>query len=245
MSEIIKYTGDAPCITIVGEAEAKKAALLTAAAGITVIADAFTLDDAVETFTAVKSYRRALEAARVEAKAPALDIGRRIDALAKEHDADLAAAEARLSGMIAEHQRVERRKADEARREAERKEAEIRAELTAKERARVAEETKSRTGSLANDLDVIRDQAEQAIVAVRVEAKAEAIVAPKGSVKIRTTLKHEVTDIALLHAARPDLTVIEVNDAAVRAALKNPTFAKSAQEGRIPGLTVREETKAF
>lgn len=244
MLELLKIGKvDEVALSIDAAAEAKKTELLAAAKACTGIADGFELELAVDALKAVNDHLDALEASRVEVKRPVDNLAKRIQTIAKTHAEGLTEESDRLSRMIGEHQLAERRKAEDARRKAAEEEARILADAEAKERERIAQENHGRTGTLAADLEKQRAEVEEKIVETRIAAASKAELAPKGT-KVRTTVIPEVFDIAALHAARPDLTVIEVNSAAVKAALKNPVFLKDAQAGKIPGLRVREEVKA-
>lgn len=235
-------------ITITTEAAKLRDRLVTELRNIDTVTDAYTAEEAAAVLRDAKGVLKKLESARAEAKAPAIDIGRKIDALAKEFSADMSAEIDRLAKQLAAWQEEERRRAERARREAEEAERRRLDQLEEERRKRVAEETaafnrgEGRTGTLSADLEIIEDKAAADIVAIRQEQVVEA--APVKGVKVLTSYKFELTDPAALYAAKPDLCLIELNGPAVRAAMKNPVFAKKALAGEIPGLAVREEKKA-
>lgn len=241
-TELIRAHIGATDIEITAEARKMRDGLLTQLRNIDAVGDAFTADEAAGVLRDAKAALKQLENARSEAKAPVLDIGKKIDAAAKEFSGEMLTEIDRLSRQLAAWQEEERRKAERARREAEEAERRRLEELEEERRKRVAEETKGRTGTLVEDLEVIEDKAAADIVAIRQESVAVAV--PVKCVKVLTNHKFELTDPAAFFGAHPLLCLVEINVTAAKAAMKNPVFAKAALEGKIPGLVVREERKA-
>jgi len=107
-------------ITLAPGADAHRASLLTLAKAITEV-DEFTLDAASDALKLIQETTRAVEKQRVKEKAPALDFGKQIDAVAKGFCEPLEAEVKRLSGLIgsfmAEQQRIAR-EAEQARQKA-------------------------------------------------------------------------------------------------------------------------------
>lgn len=163
-------------------------------------------------------------------------VGKQIDALASNFILELETEQRRLSLLVGSYQDAERRKARLAQEEAERKELARMFELEEQERKRAAMENNQRTGTLLPDLEQIRQKAAEDVVQIRQEAANAAVRAPEGSM-IKKTWKFEVTDIKALFKAFPDLCIIEPNNAAIRAIIKN--------NQSIPGLKVWSETAAL
>ncbi len=85
----------------------------------------------------LKEFTKTIEAARSEVKAPVLDLGKRIDALAKELTQTLEGESDRLGRLIGSWQAEQNRIAEETRKRAEAEERRIWEEAKAKEKAEV------------------------------------------------------------------------------------------------------------
>jgi hypothetical protein len=216
--------------------EARRMALALAE-GVTEINSPEDAKLAAETYSTVKNLLRELESCRKAVKDPILAAGRKVDFIAKEFGKDLEAHGKRLSLLVGDYQDRERQKAEEARREAYRKEEAIKAELAAKERARIIEEGKGRTGTMLEDIEQLREEAIDKIAEAREEASQAADL--QAGISVRKNWKFEVESMEALFEARPDLCVIEPNNAAIRAIIK-------ASNGKaIPGLRIWSETPAI
>jgi len=216
--------------------EARRMALALAE-GVTEIKSPEDAKLAAETYSTVKNLLRELESCRKAVKDPILEAGRKVDFIAKEFGKELEAHSKRLSLLVGAYQERERAKAEEARREAFRKEEAIKIELAENERKRILAESKGRTGTMMEDIGELREQAIDKIAEVRVEAAQAADL--QAGVSVRKNYKFEVESIEALFAARPDLCVIEPNNAAIRAIIK-------ASNGKqIPGLRIWSETPAI
>ena len=220
--------------TVVSATDAAKAtrdALLIEAAGVTTITDRLDADAAVSVLRGLKDFLKTIEAQREAAKAPALDVGRRIDALAKELVAAVKNEEARIARICGAFEAEERRKADDARIAAQNEAARIAYEAAQKERE--AQRT-MKPEAAARASDDIAAKAQTQIAAVR----AAAAPAPRTeNTQVRSTVLFEVTDMNALHAAHPELVVLEPNGTAIRAILNaNPNL-------KVPGLRHWKEQK--
>lgn len=202
---------------------------LEASGRIKAIASASDLDQAAGSLTRIKSLTRSVEDSRKAVKAPVLEVGRRIDATAKEYLAPLEAEAKRLSTIVGAYQEAGRRKAEKEREEAARVQAEAMAELNAKQAEALAQGDEAAA-------DAARAEAADKIAAAQLAAiDAEG---PKANgIVTRTAWKFEVVDIHALHAARPELCVITPNNAAIRAVVKTGA--------QIPGLRVWQEAGAI
>lgn len=238
-----------------------------------------TVDTPAEAELAAESIRdlrwieRQVEAARTAVKAPVLDIGRKIDAKAKEFVSPLGAEIARINALLTGFQRrqeEERRKAEEERqrkiREAQAEEARKKREAEEQERRdREAAEEAARKAKEEGDPFAEAEAAaaaqratEQAAGATK-EAAAEAqaaitaavistapAVAPQRveGVGIRRHPDFEVTDIRALAAARPDLVTITPKAAVILGVIR----AGKEFEGRrqiVPGVLAWWDSKAI
>jgi hypothetical protein len=225
--------GDAQ-VTAADAARLERDELVLRAAVITTVTDRIDADHATNVLRDLTAFSKRIEAARAEAKAPALDLGRRIDALAKELAHTVATEAARVSRVVGAFEAEERRKAEAARIAAEAEAARIRydAERKANEARRLAGNQVE--GEKAADL--VRDQAVEQIVAVR-QAAAVAVAPKQAGTAVREDVCFEVLDIRALYAAHPELVNMEPNGTAIRAILRN------APNLQVPGLRHWREAK--
>lgn len=226
-------------------------------------------DTQVEVTNAVRDIKRLLkevEEGRQAAKAPALDIGRKIDAAAKEFVATLEAEANRLTGLLVGYETEQRRIAAEAeaKRQAEirRQEAEARAaqaEIERKareaEQARLAAERAAREATNAEARAKAQEEARKAHEAqqqaVAEKAKQEEatklqqaellrapapVVTRAAGASVSAPWTFEVVDIKALHAAKPELVELSVKRSDVLAVIRG-----GARE--IPGLRIYQDTK--
>lgn len=227
-----------PSVVITPAAFEARRVALEASRAVTEVKDAMSQAAAVEAAAAVRNLAKLVEASREEAKAPVLKLGKAIDSLAKDFVVDLKTEDKRLSliiGAFAEHERAKAAAAEAA---ARKEEEMVKERLAQQERARIGQETAGRTGTLLQDLDAKREAAAVEIVGIRQTAAAAAVATPDG-VGVRKNWKFEVEDVDALYKARPDLCVIEPNNAAIRAIMK-PNNGKP-----IPGLRIWSETAAI
>jgi hypothetical protein len=227
----IVVSGSLPCpqIELSPAAFNARTMALEASGRIKAIASVADLDAAAGALTKLKSLTRSVEDSRKEVKAPVLEVGKRIDATAKDYLAPLEVEAKRLSVIVGAFQEAARRKAEKDREEAARVQAEALAELNAKQ-----------AEALANGDEAAADAA-RAEAADKIAASQLAVIAAEGpkpeGIVTRTSWKFEVVDINALHAARPELCLIEPNNAAIRAVVKTGA--------QIPGLRVWQEAGAI
>lgn len=184
---------------------------------------------AADALKALKAITKAVEASRTAIKAPVLDLGKRIDATAKQFVAEVEVEITRLTGLLTsyeveqrriaaeeERKRQEeerRRQAEEAARMAEirrQQEAAARAELLANtERERAAAETQRIAAESAAAIEQAAAAARQANLSAVVEVPKVA-----GTV-VREDWTFEVTDLRAFAQAHPDLVEITVRRADV------------------------------
>ena len=233
-------------LDLTAEAHLLKASALKESQQIVVVNDSESQQMAVTTLSNLKGILKKLESSRTEIKAPVLDLGKRIDAKAREFALELSAEESRLHNLIQTHYRAEKEKADADRRMAEamerkrREKAEAEARAIEQERRRLEQEANN--AKTAAEYDRRKAEAERlAAEAEKVRAAAEA--APKPEVEspakaekmtVRTVPKHRVLNLAALYHARPELVRMEANTNAINAAIR-------AGETSIPGLEIWEE----
>jgi hypothetical protein len=202
---------------------------LEASGRIKAIASVADLDSAAAALTKLKALTRSVEDSRKEVKAPVLEVGRRIDAVAKDYLTPLESEAKRLSVIVGSYQEAQRRKAEKEREEAARAQAEALAEMNAKQAEAIAQGDEEAA-------DAARAEAADKIAASQLAAINAEGPRPEG-ITSRTSWKFEVVDIAALYAARPELCVITPNNAAIRAVVK--------MGAKIPGLRVWQEAAAI
>ena len=229
----IVVSGDLPSpkIELLPSAFNAREVALAAASGVQEITSVTDLDNAARALTSIKALTKSIEDSRKQVKAPVLDVGRQIDAIAKDYLTPLEVEAKRLSVMVGSYQEAERRKAERIRQEEARKQQE--AILAMQEKQREAIQSGNEEAADAARAEAADAIAESQLKVIAAEgAKAEGITT-------RTAWKHEVVDIGQLYAARPDLCIVEPNNAAIRAIIK-ATGGKS-----IPGLRIWSEAGAI
>lgn len=204
---------------------------LAAAAQVKEIASVTDLDNAATALTTIKSLTKSVEESRKEVKAPVLDVGRRIDAVAKDYLATLEAEAKRLSTLVGTYQEAERRKAERIRQEEAQRQAAAIAEMQkTQDAAMEAGDVEAADAARAKAADIIADSQLNVIAAEG--PKADGVVT-------RTSWKFEMTDATALYKARPELCIIEPNNAAIRA------IVKATKGAAIPGLRIWQEAGAI
>jgi len=208
---------------------AREVALL-ASGHVKAIATVADLDAAAAALTNIKALMKSFDVAFKEAKAPVLEVGRRIDGIKNDYLSPMETESKRLSVLVGSYQEAERRKAERIRQEEAEKQAAALAEMQAEQAKALAKgDTEAADAARAKAADAIAES--QLAVTAAEGAKAAGIVT-------RTAWKFEVTDAAALYAARPELCVIEPNNAVIRAVLK------TSKGAAIPGLRIWQEAGA-
>lgn len=262
MSELITVDGlNTVSISSTEEARQARDSLLVATATVVVVNNTEQATVAANVLKDLKALTRSVEASRVAVKAPILEQGKKIDALAKELTNRLELEGNRISQLLGGYQAEQNRIAEEAKRKAWEEEDRIRryaakaqAEAEAKAQAEAdalaLKEARARSESKAAEYAALakvkeeqaakaqaqRDyEAEQAIIATRLAAAAQAPVKQAG-VSTRKEMRFEVTDITTLYEAAPYLVVLTPNAAAIKQALKGLTGSQ-----KLPGVKHWEE----
>ena len=212
-------------------AYARRDAILTTSRRVLTVSDAMEAEEATDSLRSLAALCKEVETIRKEIKAPVLELGKKIDAIAAEFIGDAAAEKARLETALGTYQAAEQRKADAARRAAQEE-----ADRLAREAAKAQREAERATTDGEQDrTQQAAAQAEAKAIEARVVAAEIAPVKPAG-VAVRQPWKFEVVDINALFKARPDLCVIEPNNAGIRAQIPH--------NQNIPGLRIWQEAKA-
>ena len=229
----IVVSGQLPTPSVALNQSAVNARTITLAKAQQVLAitEVSDLDLAASALTDVKALIRTIEASHKEVKAPVLAMTRQIDGIKKDYLAPLEVEASRLSAMVGSYQEAARKKAEKLR------EAEAAAQAAALEEM----EAKQAAAVAAGDEEAA--DAARAEAADKIAASQLAVIAAEGpkadGITTRSSHKFEVVDIDALFAARPDLCVIEPNNAAIRAIIK-------ATNGKpIAGLRIWKEAAAI
>ncbi len=208
-----------------------RAVALMASGNVRAIGSVADLDAAAAALTQIKSLTRSIEDSRKDVKAPVLEVGRRIDTVAKEYLAPLDTEASRLSVIVGSYQEAARRQAEKEREEAAKAQAAAIAEMQEKQAAA---------------MEAGNEQAADAARAEAADKIAESqlsVIAAEGprldGITTRTSWKFEVSDIKALFAARPELCIVTPNNAAIRAVVK------ASNGAAIPGLRIWQEAGAI
>lgn len=177
----------------------------------------------------LRAITKAVESSRTTAKAPVLELGRRIDGAAKDFNASAEAEIARITAMLTAYEVEQRRIAAEA----ERKRFEEERRRQAEEAARMAEITRQQQAAARAELLANTERERAAAEAQRIAAESAAAIEraaaaerqanlpvvterPKvvGTV-VREEWNFEVTDLKAFAETYPDLVEITVRRSAV------------------------------
>jgi len=173
--EIVAPAFELDKISAQAEALARRNHLLTLAQKGTAITSSDQAQRAALFLKELATFTRTIEETRNAVKAPILDAGRKIDAVARTLTVDLEAEAKRIGGLLASFQAEQKRKEEDARRaawqeqerirlDAERKEREAREKAEAEERERqrkVREEQEARDKAAREEQDRLRAAAER------------------------------------------------------------------------------------
>ena len=230
---ITKLEIDETQIQIIPEAYLARNVAIHKAMLVTTVDDAFEAQSASTAMHALNEIVKGMEVSRKDAKAPALQAGRAIDAIAKDFIASAQTELTRVKRLLGEYQRVEAEKKRKAEAKARRKEQAEKEALLRARLERIEKENAGRTGTLNEDLNKVDEKFDKSVAKIKQGAvQSHAAVA---GVKVRTTVKFRVIDEAALMQARPEL--FTPDDKKIRAALK--------LKKQIPGLEVWEESNAY
>jgi gas vesicle protein len=238
MNEIIQLAGfNDTQLSATDAARAERDHLLALAATITSCASREEADNVADVLRSLKKFTTQIESARSEVKAPVLDLGKRIDSLAKDLVTSLEFQATRLSRTLGAWQSEQNRIAAEIQRKARDDEDRIKAEANRK--IAEAQEASKTQATFERRADRIEEKAVAQIIKTRVAAAAAAPQKPAG-MATRPEICFEVVDIIALHGAAPYLVVMTPNTAALKQALKGLQPGQS-----LPGVRHWVEAKTF
>lgn len=227
-TETLILDGEGYNLIVAPEAEAMKQELIARAQEIQIVNDPAASDAAKARIKELASVRIAVEKCRNSVKKPIIQIGKDIDAKAKEYLAEIQVEEDRLSKKVGDYAlAVEeiRRKALREAEERRRKEAEearlleeqrLRAERekeAAEKAAREAEwaddeETKAKAAEAEAKAKLESEEAERKAKAAEEQSKAAPIVLPQSVGGTKMQWDFEVVDMDKLAHSRPDFVTI-------------------------------------
>lgn len=237
-NDIIVVSGFAPAANATEAARAERDALLAMARSLPgAVRDKDDAERAGDMLRQIKAFTREIESSRAEVKGPVLELGKRIDALAKELTGDLESEAQRLSRVVGAWQVEQNRIAEEARRKAWEEEQRIKEEANRK--IAEAQATAKSEAAFERKAERIEQKAVEAIIETRVAAAAVAAPKPNG-LATREEVCFEVTDVVALHEAAPYLVNLTPNNAAIKAAVKALTPGQS-----LPGVRHWREAKTI
>ena len=253
MNSVALFRIDGSAVIVDQSAVAVREDALTVAAGIGLVRNPQENETATEALRRLGAVRKTTEAARKELKEPHLDLGRKIDATAKDFLADVDAEETRIkrvtadyqSEVLAQQREAERiRRAEQERIEAERRleqealaEAKAKAEADAKRSTSEAERTRLEAEAKAKEAELQRSLANQQ---QELAALAPAPVAPRAAGQsAKTVWLHEVTDIWALARVHPGLVKIEPRKQEIGDVINAQVM--SGQKPQIAGLRIWED----
>ena len=121
-------------LTATDSARKERDGLLAMAARVTNVTSLAEANSAATALQSLKGFTRQIEEARVAVKAPVIELGKKIDGLAKELTLELESEAVRIGRTVGTWQAEERRKEEEAQRKAREEEARIWREAQEKER---------------------------------------------------------------------------------------------------------------
>lgn len=232
MKQYLALSGlNSTALSVSPEAEQVRDELLAQASTIKAVVTAEHAQAASASLKELKGFSRQIDDARSFVKSPVLDLGKRIDAMAKELTIEVEAEASRLSKLIGNYNVEQARIADKARQEALAEEQRIANEAKAKiEQAR-------ENGASDAKLEKLEAKAFGQLAVAH--AATAATAAPKmAGIATRAEICFEVQDIAALYKAYPMLVTLSPNIQAIKACLKS-------SPGGLPGVRHWTEQKAI
>lgn len=228
---LIRETVELPTFTLAPSAEQVRALMIEAAKMVTQVTNPVEQSAASLQGVAIQAHIKEVKAMRLALAKPLNDACDKLIQIEKDYLAPLLEQKERLSLAVTGYQMEE---AERVRREETARAAEV-ARLEAERHA--AEAKASRAKSEAGQLkaELVAHQASQAVQEL-VRAPLPEPVKARGSAT-RRELRHVVTDIKALYAARPELCTVEVRPSVIKALFNPPATADRAHPDKsIPGL---------
>lgn len=239
--------GEGYQLAIAPEAEQLKADLLTRASAITRVSGPDENEAARAEIKALAAMRNRVEKSRKAVKEPVLQVGRDIDAKAKDFVGAIEFEEKRISGLVGDYAAEVERERQRALREMEAKrQAEEKARREKEEAERKAEEARIAAEQAAWEA-TDEAQASKAAEAARIAEEKNKLAAevaekisdvvnvvgiiPAKAEGVKFTLDYEVSDITRLYHSRPEFVKLEPKRAEILAWLKTLSDTEHLEEG--------------
>ena len=234
-TDIIQLAGFGQAtLTATDWARAERDLLLGMARDVENVRDAQTAEKAATALRSLKDFTRNIEAARTSVKLPVLDLGKRIDTLAKELTTTLETEADRLSRALGAWNTEQKRLAEEAERKAREEEQRIWREAQEKEaaeKARLQKEAAEREAKAKAERDELLRRAERA----RSEAGKQRALEQAEALRIQQQIAEDDRKAAEEHAAR------ERNEQAGKAMVAARVSAPAPVAAPPPGVATRRE----
>lgn len=225
---------NAPAVTIDQSAIAMRQSAIQDAREIKTIQSPGDVALATEVVRSLKQLSSACETARTQIKAPVLDLGRQIDAKAKEFSAELDAESSRILRMVGSYQAEQEHIREAELRKQQQERERIERERIEAERKAIEEAKGAQT---EQQLELAERKVEQAAV---VAEQQKAAIAPVQTVQtvaglsVKPVKKFEVVDLRRLYEFNPQFVELSAKASVINAALK-------AGATDIPGLRIYED----
>ena len=236
MTDLIQVNTEGCSIATTPEAMEVASNLHTELQEIKTVPDAAAQVMATERAVNAQRFLKQLEANRKDVKAPVIELGKRIDALAAELSAPVRTEMERVGKLVAGFQQAEAiRVATEKQLRDDMERRAIEAKFDADALAKTAAAGVQTEADLAKaiEAEVIARQAEKDMYA-QLTAPTPTVQKASGSVT-KKVLKFEVTDIVALFRAAPHLVKLEPNVTAIKSTCTPAT--------NLPGIRLWEETE--
>jgi hypothetical protein len=239
-TEIVVNGLQAPVIGLDTQALKTREEALARANTVLSVNDAAEQRIAVEAMTALKSLSKRMESSREIVKKPVLEIGRKIDNLAKDFTIPIDDELKRLSFLVSKFQKAEMDRVVELKRQEEIKRRQVYEEEEKLKAILQGQADKAKTPSAKLEALQKMEQAEAATalaVQESLKKEIETSAARVAGMIVKKSWKFEVLDVKALFAAQPLACTIEPNNAVIRGLI-----AGGLRE--CPGLRIYEDVNS-
>lgn len=230
-------TGEGYGLTIDEQAEEKKNELLKRASAITAVSDRDQAAGAQFEIRLLADMRNHVERSRKEVKKPVLEIGRKIDEMAKDFAADVMKEESRLVKLVGDFAaEVERRRREAEAEERRKFEEAARAKREAEEAARRAEEDSSIKTAIAAK-QAARERMKMEAARMK---QSEVVTRERTPDGVKFVDDFEVEDIDALYRAHPECVRLTPLTSQIKMLIRESREAGSPE---IPGIRIFQKSK--
>jgi len=219
LSTLVKEVLSLPATySITAEQEETRNQIALRATAVKTVTDPQSQELARSSVVEIRKHLKFIEEARMLYTRPLLDAQKLVKGIADDYCKPLEDQITRLEKLGTDYSLAERRRVEEAERQRQREIERLNAErIAAEEAAAKAAQKVNTDGQLAKAIE------KEAVAFQAAEKVQEVIRAPLPEVsrakgeRFTKKLRHEVTDIKAVYAARPELCKIEIKPAAVQA----------------------------